>query len=388
MASNRHASVEDTRPGAHLLDPYDLHDTAVRPAHGTHGIAHQHSAFGGSYGTYGSHPDLPPAHPTDIADTADAPAYFGPLATDDEPRTEWNPSEETLLPLRGRHRVARKGGGTIARSRAVLGVGVIAAVGAGGMASANDDGAAAVPGVDAAADQLRAIPVVGDMLPDPGADSAADEAADEAAAEQAREDAGAALRARILQQADQQETAVDTRTAAAALDAAREAAAEEAAATAEAERQAAEEAREREEEERRLRELAASYTLPLSDYRLSSGFGQSGTMWASNHTGQDFAASTGTPVKNIHTGTVQEAAWAGSYGYRVIVELEDGTELWYCHLSSMSVSAGQSLTTGDQIGLVGSTGNSTGPHLHVEVRPDGGDPIDPLTWLRNLGLSV
>ncbi|RKN39557.1 M23 family metallopeptidase [Streptomyces hoynatensis] len=319
------------------------------------------------------------------------PAYFGPRPSDGEPYTEWNPSEDSLRPLRGRHRVVRQRGGTIARSRAVLGVGVIAAVGAGGMATANDDGAGSLPGMGAAADKLKAIqadiPVLGDLLSSP--DSAAPDSvapfteagltATETAAGHA--DAGEALRARILQQADQQESAAAAAAVTTAVQAAEEDAAEQAAAAAEAERAAA-------EAERRARELRESYRLPLADFTLTAGYGDSGGMWQADHTGQDFAAPTGTPVKNVHTGTVKEAAWAGSYGYRVVVELEDGTELWYCHLSSMSVSAGQELTTGDQIGLVGSTGNSTGPHLHVEVRPGGGDPVDPLPWLRDKGLNV
>ncbi|WP_110945483.1 M23 family metallopeptidase [Streptomyces avicenniae] len=375
MASNRHASFEDTRQGAQqLLGSHDPHDSP--------------------YGAYGTHPDA-----TELPQPG---VYFGPKADDDEPRTEWNPSEDTLRPVRGRHRVARKGGGTFARSRAVLGVGVIAAVGAGGMASA-DEGSGTVPGMDAAADKLRDIP---GQLPVVGGLLSAEEAAPTAApfteagvteedVEAGRTDAGEALRARILQQADHQTTSADTQTVDAALAAAEADAATEAAEAAEAERQALEEQREREEaerrraeEEQRRRELAASYVLPLSDYRLSSSFGQDGAMWQSNHTGQDFAASTGTPVKNIHTGVVTEAAWAGSYGYRVIVQLEDGTEIWYCHLSSMSVSAGQEVVTTDQIGLVGSTGNSTGAHLHVEVRPGGGDAVDPLAWLRDKGLTV
>ncbi len=322
---------------------------------------------------------------------------------------EWNPSEDTLRPIRGRHRVSRKGGGTMARSRAVLGVGVIAAVGAGGMATANEDGAGSVPGLDGAADKVRSIPqglpLIGDLVPG-GSDSDSDSTSPdsvtdmvaqapfttagitEADLDAGRADAGEALRARILQQADQQETNAADEARENAVAAAEASAADVAAAQADAEREAAEQARREREEAERLAELRASYTLPLSDYSLSSSFGESGSLWAADHTGQDFSAPTGTPVKNVHTGVIAEAAWAGSYGYRIIVELEDGTEVWYCHLSSMNVSVGQEVTTADTIGLVGSTGNSTGPHLHLEVRPGGGDPVDPLAWLRDKGLSV
>nr|WP_228454499.1 M23 family metallopeptidase [Streptomyces alkaliphilus] len=105
-------------------------------------------------------------------------------------------------------------------------------------------------------------------------------------------------------------------------------------------------------------------------------------MWASGyHTGTDLVAPAGTPIKNIHTGVVKEAAWAGSYGYRVVVELADGTEVSYSHLSSMAVVAGQEVITGEVIGNVGSTGNSTGPHLHLEVQPAGSGTVDPVASL-------
>ncbi|UWM50404.1 M23 family metallopeptidase [Streptomyces carpaticus] len=324
------------------------------------------------------------------------PAYYGPQATDDEPRTEWNPSADTLRPVRGRHRVTRQRGGTIARSRAVLGVGVIAAVGAGGMATAQEGGAGSVPGLDSVRSIPDQIPVLNSFISsgDSGDTAGQAEQTVTAAPFSEAQDAGEALRARILQQAEEQDTTAQAAEIEQALVAAQQDAITAAAELAEEERLAeeqrqreAEEERQRQEEERRLAELRASFTLPLTSYTISSGFGASGTMWSSTHTGTDFAAPTGTPVKNIHTGTVKEAAWAGSYGYRIIVELEDGTELWYCHLSSMNVTAGQSVDTGDTIGRVGSTGNSSGPHLHLEVRP-GGDPIDPLTWLRGKGLSV
>ena len=103
-------------------------------------------------------------------------------------------------------------------------------------------------------------------------------------------------------------------------------------------------------------------------------------MWSSgHHTGLDFAAPTGTPLKAVHSGTVKSAGWAGSYGYRTVLELDDGTEIWYCHQSSMNVTAGQKVTTGDAIGRVGATGNVTGaapppggpPRRRHRHRPDG-----------------
>ncbi|EON23972.1 peptidase M23B [Nocardioides sp. CF8] len=129
------------------------------------------------------------------------------------------------------------------------------------------------------------------------------------------------------------------------------------------------------------------HVLPIHDYHLSAGFGLTGPLWESIHTGADFGATTGTSLVAVADGTVTEVAYAGSYGNRTIFTLEDGTELWYCHQLTPLASAGARLEIGEPIGLVGSTGNSTGPHLHFEVRPGGGAPIDPIAWLRSLGLD-
>ncbi|GGQ10638.1 M23 family metallopeptidase [Streptomyces roseolilacinus] len=329
--------------------------------------------------------------------------------------SEWNPTEDTIRPVRGRHRVVKQRGG-LARSSTVLGVGVIAAVGAGGMATAQDKPRVAISLPDASS-----LPGVGALLGG-GADEAPDEtpapanlAALTLSAESgpadaqgagAEADAGEALRARILQQADQQQASAEAEARAAAEKAAAEKAAKEAAAqqaaaeadakAAAAKARAAEEERERAEakaaakaEAERLAELAASYALPTSSYTITSTYGQAGSMWSSGyHTGLDLAAPTGTPANAVHSGTVKSAGWSGAYGYRVVLELEDGTEIWYCHLSSMTVGAGQTVGTGDTIGRVGATGNVTGPHLHLEVHTASGGGIDPLAWLRGKGLTV
>ena len=128
------------------------------------------------------------------------------------------------------------------------------------------------------------------------------------------------------------------------------------------------------------------WTLPVTSYRLTAGtFGESSYLWSTVHTGLDFAASEGSPISSVATGTVTEAGYAGSYGYRTIVTHADGTEIWYCHQSSIGVVVGESVGRGEVIGLVGSTGNVTGPHLHLEVRPGGGDPDDPYTALAARG---
>ncbi|MEV6397062.1 M23 family metallopeptidase [Streptomyces sp. NPDC051907] len=332
--------------------------------------------------------------------------YFGDETSAEPTFGEWNPTADTVRPVRGKHRVVKQRGG-IARSSTVLGVGVIAAVGAGGIATAQDKPPVSISLPDLP--DAESLPGVGSLISDDSNGESDDQnttaaaamglAADQSAGSTAVADqggAGEALRARILQQAEQQQAEADADAKAAA----EKLAAEKAAAAAEkqqseAEAKAAEEKRKAEEaakakaEAERLAKLAASYSLPTSSYTITSTYGESGSMWSSGqHTGLDFAAPTGTPAKAVHSGTVKSAAWSGSYGYRVVLELEDGTEIWYAHLSSMTVGAGQKVGTGETIGRVGATGNVTGPHLHLEVHTAGGSGIDPAAWLRDKGLTV
>ncbi|GEC08306.1 peptidase [Streptomyces spinoverrucosus] len=332
------------------------------------------------------------------ADSTDTFVYGAPR-TDEGPWEEWNPTAESIRPVRGRHRVSKQRGGGLARSSTVLGVGVIAAVGAGGMASANT-------GKPPVSISLPDLPSVGALISDDDSDSdSADTktasaplstlgttAADTA---EGTTDAGEALRARIIAQAEQQQEQVESKAAAEAAAAAEKAAAEAAAkAEKEAEEKAAaakakaeEEARKKAEAER-LAALAKQYALPTSSYTITSTFGQAGALWSSGyHTGLDFAAPSGTPIKAVHSGTITEAGWSGSYGYKTVLTLDDGTEIWYAHQSSIGVSVGQKVTTGDVIGRVGATGNVTGAHLHLEVHTGGSGGIDPLAWLRSKGLN-
>ncbi len=132
---------------------------------------------------------------------------------------------------------------------------------------------------------------------------------------------------------------------------------------------------------------AVRAVLPLASYRLSAGFGLTGPLWEAEHGGQDFGASIGEPIVAVASGTVTEVAYAGPYGLRTVVVLPDGTEVWYCHQTDVSVSVGQAVDVADPIGTVGSSGNSTAPHLHLEVRPGGAAPTDPVAWLRAEGLT-
>ena len=128
------------------------------------------------------------------------------------------------------------------------------------------------------------------------------------------------------------------------------------------------------------------WVLPLVSFRLTAGFGEYG-LWSSAHTGQDFAAPYGTPVRAIGDGKIIFASYDGSYGNKVVVEHPDGTVTWYAHLSAFVRTSGP-VKAGDVIGRVGSTGNSTGNHVHLEVRPGGSAPVPPLTWLRAHGIRI
>ena len=119
------------------------------------------------------------------------------------------------------------------------------------------------------------------------------------------------------------------------------------------------------------------WVLPVRDYRLTGRFGMTDSLWAHQHTGLDFAAPTGTAIHAVAAGRVTSVGYDGAYGLRTVVTLGDGTEIWYCHQSSQLVAAGERVAEDEEVGTVGSTGNVTGPHLHLEVRPGGGEPVDP-----------
>jgi murein DD-endopeptidase MepM/ murein hydrolase activator NlpD len=108
-----------------------------------------------------------------------------------------------------------------------------------------------------------------------------------------------------------------------------------------------------------------------------SGFGM---RWGRMHEGIDIAASSGTPVHAAAAGTVIHAGWLGGYGNLVVVDHGNGLSTAYAHASAILVAVGQHVAQGETVSLVGSTGNSTGPHLHFEVRVNG-SAVDPLLYL-------
>ncbi|WP_449351919.1 transglycosylase family protein [Streptomyces shaanxiensis] len=124
---------------------------------------------------------------------------------------------------------------------------------------------------------------------------------------------------------------------------------------------------------------------------LGTPYHKAGSSWSKGyHTGVDFAVPTGTTVKAVAAGKVVASGWGGSFGYQVVVRHGDGRYTQYAHLSAISVKSGQTVGAGQRIGRSGSTGNSTGPHLHFEVRtgPGFGSDIDPVAYLRAGGVRI
>ncbi|CAL9493716.1 hypothetical protein SUDANB105_03272 [Streptomyces sp. enrichment culture] len=140
---------------------------------------------------------------------------------------------------------------------------------------------------------------------------------------------------------------------------------------------------------------AASWVAPVKGYTKTASFAQNGARWQSTHSGQDFAVPVGTKVVAAHGGTVVKAGGNGAgdgpaYGNAVVIKHGNGSYSQYAHLSKVNVRIGQVVAAGQQIALSGNTGNSSGPHLHFEIRttPNYGTAVDPIAFLRGQGLSL
>ena len=116
--------------------------------------------------------------------------------------------------------------------------------------------------------------------------------------------------------------------------------------------------------------LGVNLIRPVSG-TITSRFGAVSSIRSGKHTGLDIAASTGTKIKACAGGTVTFSGYKGSYGYMVVINHGNGIETYYAHCSKLYVSAGKQVNQGDVIAAVGNTGNSTGPHLHLEIRVNG-----------------
>ncbi|MBZ4017554.1 M23 family metallopeptidase [Streptomyces purpurogeneiscleroticus] len=218
-------------------------------------------------------------------------------------------------------------------------------------------------------------------------------------------DTGDRVADNIVAQADAQEEAAEVAAARAQVEEAAVKSAEAAKKKAqEAQRKAAAEAAEKKAaakkkatEERASRSDArttlssSGFVAPIAGSYVSTPYKASSGLWSSgSHSGIDFHAASGTAVHAVGAGTVVEAGWGGAYGNNIVLKMDDGTYTQYGHLSSIGVSVGQKVSANQQIGLSGSTGNSTGPHLHFEARtgPDYGSDIDPVAYLRSHGVNV
>ncbi|MER5308492.1 transglycosylase family protein [Streptomyces sp. NPDC002773] len=132
------------------------------------------------------------------------------------------------------------------------------------------------------------------------------------------------------------------------------------------------------------------YSAPIAA-GIGTRYGTRGSSWSSGyHTGVDFPVPTGTSVKAVAAGRIVSAGWGGAYGYQIVLRHDDGRYSQYAHLSALTVREGQRVHAGQRIGRSGSTGNSSGPHLHFEVRtgPGYGSDIDPLAYLRARGVTL
>ncbi|MGW7098480.1 M23 family metallopeptidase [Streptomyces sp. NPDC054838] len=138
-----------------------------------------------------------------------------------------------------------------------------------------------------------------------------------------------------------------------------------------------------------------TWNKPVAHYTLSATFAQAGGLWAHKHSGQDFACPIGTPVHAASAGVVVKAGPNGggdgpAYGNAIVIRHANNTYSQYAHLSRIQVKIGQKVAMGAQIGLSGNTGNSTGPHLHFEIRttPNYGSAVNPVAFLRKVGITV
>lgn len=150
-----------------------------------------------------------------------------------------------------------------------------------------------------------------------------------------------------------------------------------------------------EDKKKAAKKNAASWKSPVKKYTLSASYGTGGARWAAKHSGQDFAVPVGTDVVAAHKGTVVKAGPNGAgdgpaYGNAVVIKHSNGKYSQYAHLSKVNVKVGETVKTGEKIALSGNTGNSSGPHLHFEIRtsPNYGSALNPAAFLRSVHVSI
>ncbi|GGX16411.1 M23 family metallopeptidase [Streptomyces lomondensis] len=136
--------------------------------------------------------------------------------------------------------------------------------------------------------------------------------------------------------------------------------------------------------------FTSAWVAPVETYELSASYGSGGARWSSRHTGQDFAVPVGTPVRAVGAGRVVKVSCGGAFGIEIVLRHAGGYYTQYAHLASVAVEQGEHVSPGQWIGQSGSTGNSTGPHLHFETRvtPEMGSAVNPVSWLAARGVSL
>ena len=133
----------------------------------------------------------------------------------------------------------------------------------------------------------------------------------------------------------------------------------------------------------------STWVWPVSSVSLGEPFGASGASWSSGqHTGQDFDGDTGDAVRAVTNGVVIFAESFGRRGIVVQLRHKGGIETWYCHLSKVDVAVGDTVTTGQRVGRVGTTGNTTGSHLHFELHTSPKVAVNPMPWFKRNGLET
>lgn len=133
------------------------------------------------------------------------------------------------------------------------------------------------------------------------------------------------------------------------------------------------------------------WVYPTTGFNMAAWFGDAGPYWSSGyHTGIDFSTAYGTPVVAVSNAIVVQTGWDGPYGNQIRLQLENGDEVWYNHLSSIEVTVGQTVLKGEEIGRVGDTGNAYGYHLHFEYRlaADLETAVDPVPYFAEHGLFL
>jgi murein DD-endopeptidase MepM/ murein hydrolase activator NlpD len=129
---------------------------------------------------------------------------------------------------------------------------------------------------------------------------------------------------------------------------------------------------------------ADTWLLPMRDYTFSSPFG---ARWGKPHAGVDLAITEGTVYSAVHGGKVILAQWYGGYGYTIMIDHGNGLVTVYGHSASLLVKQGDEVKAGQPIGVVGSTGHSTGPQLHLEIHVNG-KAVDPVPWFKQHGVDL